>query len=148
MSWWQLGQDSGYHGTKLSLWQIACAFCGERGNWELAHHAEKKKPNDNQRLNFDTYKCGNCAGFVMVFWSAGDALHDYRVLPAPQVYSKFPEPRSYLPDRTCLRNHGGILLVSGLTGADTQRAQLARPWWRRGDVPSHCHRNDLVAVTR
>lgn len=91
MSWWSIGQHSGYQGTELADYKITCAFCGERGNWELEHHAEKKKPNDDQRLNFDTLKCGNCAGYVMVFWSAGDRLHDYKVLPWPLDYDSCPE---------------------------------------------------------
>ncbi|MBI4184393.1 MAG: DUF4145 domain-containing protein [Proteobacteria bacterium] len=91
MSWWDLGQHSGYSGTELATWRITCAFCGEDGNWGLEHHAEKKKPNDNQRLNFDTFKCGNCASFVMVLWSAGADLHDYKVLPWPVKYDRYPK---------------------------------------------------------
>lgn len=91
MSWWNLGQHSGQMGTDLNLHQITCAFCGEEGNWELVHHAEKKKPNESQKLNFDTYKCGNCAGFVMVLWSAGDRLHAFKVLPWPLKFERHPE---------------------------------------------------------
>ena len=91
MSWWNLGQHSGYDGSNLEVWHITCAFCGENGNWKLEHHAEKKKPNDEQRLNFDTLKCGNCAGYVMVLWSAGDRLHNYKVLPWPLKLDRHPE---------------------------------------------------------
>jgi hypothetical protein len=91
MSWWTLGQHNGYEGTQLADWRITCAFCGEDGNWELEHHAEKKKPNEDQRLNFDTLKCGNCSGYVLVLWSAGERLHDYKVLPWPLRYNRHPE---------------------------------------------------------
>ena len=91
-SWWDLGEGYGQMGNDLALYQITCAFCMERGNFELIHHVHKQKPNDKRkRLNFDTYKCGNCAGYVMVLWSAGDHLHDYHVLPWSRRYEKFPE---------------------------------------------------------
>jgi len=44
--------------SELADGLITCAFCGEHGNWKLEHHAEKKKPNEQKRLNFDTLKCG------------------------------------------------------------------------------------------
>ena len=91
MSWWSLGQHSGYRGDELAQWRITCAFCGEKGNWGLEHHSEKKKPNGEQKLNFDTLRCGNCAGYVMVLWSAGDRLHDYKVLPWPLNYENHPD---------------------------------------------------------
>ncbi|MDG9931010.1 MULTISPECIES: DUF4145 domain-containing protein [unclassified Pseudomonas] len=82
-SWWDLGEWSGYSGSDLATYQIECPFCSERGNFEVEHHAEKKKPNGRKVLNFDTLKCGNCASYVMVFWSASSGHHDYRVLPWP-----------------------------------------------------------------
>lgn len=95
-SWWQLGEGSGYHGAHLALYQIACPFCLERGNFISVFHAEKKKPNSDKKLNFDTLECGSCKGYVQVLWSASEhslsqCLHDYRVLPWPLKYVKFPE---------------------------------------------------------
>ena len=72
-SWWQLGEGSGHRGESLATHQITCPFCMERGNFEIAFHAEKKKANSDKKLNFDTLKCGNCSGYVMVLWSAGHA---------------------------------------------------------------------------
>ena len=80
-SWWQLG-EAGYRGGELALHRITCPFCMEMGNFEIAFHAEKKKPNSNKKLNFDTLKCANCNGYVMVLWSASEysrSLHDYHV---------------------------------------------------------------------
>ena len=91
MSWWSLGEDMGQMGTELSDWQITCAFCGESGNWKIDHHAEMKRGSDQKRLNFDTLKCGSCAGYVMVLWSAGHGLHDFKVLPWPLKYNRHPE---------------------------------------------------------
>jgi Domain of unknown function (DUF4145) len=91
MSWWSLGENMGQMGTELSDWQITCAFCGESGNWKIDHHAEMKRGSDQKRLNFDTLKCGNCAGYVMVLWSAGHGLHDFKVLPWPLKYNRHPE---------------------------------------------------------
>ncbi|MDH5711746.1 MAG: DUF4145 domain-containing protein, partial [Gammaproteobacteria bacterium] len=82
-SWWDMGEWSGYSGNTLSTFKIECPFCSERGNFEIEHHAEKKKPNGSKVLNFDTLKCGNCASYVMVFWSASHDHHDYRVVPWP-----------------------------------------------------------------
>jgi hypothetical protein len=90
-SWWELGEWSGHRGTELAFYEITCPFCGERGNFKVAHHAEKKKPNGNKVLNFDTLECGNCRGFVMCLWSAGAGLHAFRVLPWPLEYVKHPQ---------------------------------------------------------
>lgn len=95
-SWWQLGESYGQRGGELAVYQITCPFCMERGNFKTAFHTEKKKPNSNKKLNFDTLECGNCAGYVMVLWSAsehgyGNGLFDYRVLPWPLKFEKYPE---------------------------------------------------------
>ena len=91
-SWWELGEWSGQRGRELSLYNIECPFCEERGNFEVEHHAEKKKPNSSKKLNFDTLKCGSCSSYVMVLWSAGNTLHDFEVLPWPiGKVNKFPE---------------------------------------------------------
>ena len=93
MSWWELG-ESGYNGRNLGLFRITCSFCMETGSFEIEHHAEKRKPNSGKTLNFDTYKCENCAGYVMVLWSAnesGAGIHDYRVLPWPLDVRNYPE---------------------------------------------------------
>ena len=95
-SWWQLGEGYGQRGDKLALYQITCPFCMERGNFKTAFHAEKRKPNSDKTLNFDTLECGNCKGYVMVLWSAGEhsfsgGLHSYEVLPWPLKLEKFPE---------------------------------------------------------
>lgn len=95
-SWWQLGEWYGQQGEELALYQITCPFCMEKGNFKTVFHAEKKKPNSNKKLNFDTLECGNCKGYVMVLWSAtghgfGRGLHDYRVLPWPLNYERYPE---------------------------------------------------------
>lgn len=65
-SWWQLGEGHGSRGHELAMYQITCPFCMERGNFKTAFHAEKKKPNSEKKLNFDTLECGNCKGYVMV----------------------------------------------------------------------------------
>lgn len=95
-SWWDLGEHIGELGSELATYQIECAFCGERGNFSTEHHAEKKKPNSRKVLNFDTLKCGNCAGYVLVLWSAMEhagshSLHSYRVVPYPQKITGAPE---------------------------------------------------------
>lgn len=93
-SWWQLGEGSGYEGKELAIYRITCPFCMERGNFTYAFQVQKKKPNSNKKLNFDTLECGNCKGYVMVLWSAGEydrGYHDYQVLPWPLQLTKYPE---------------------------------------------------------
>src|SRR4030095_3739961 len=92
-SLWDLGEWSGFPGEKLALTLISCPFCLERGNFSVEHHATKKKPNGTKVWTFDTLKCGHCAGYVLVFWSAGEDLsdhHDFRVLPRPAKLGGFP----------------------------------------------------------
>lgn len=90
-SWWSLGEGYGYRGSDLALYKITCPFCMETGNFATAFHAEKKQPNGSKVLNFDTLRCGNCASFVQVIWSAASDLHDYRVQPWPLKYEKAPD---------------------------------------------------------
>lgn len=89
--WWDLGEWSGFDGNELAVWRLVCPFCEEKGNFALAHRAAKKKPNESKVLNFDTYECGSCRGYVMVLWSGGDRLHDFKVLPWPLKHTKYPE---------------------------------------------------------
>ena len=95
-SWWEFGEHSGYQGNELALYRIACGFCSEQGNFERAHHSEKKS-SSGKVLNYDIYKCGNCGNLTMVFWSAthnwgpSGGLHDYRCLPWPKQTTTFPE---------------------------------------------------------
>lgn len=94
-SWWQLGEGSGYHGDELAVDQITCPFCEEEGNFARVAHFRKQNPRSGKTLNFDTYRCGNCVGYVMVLWSASSrglgGMHDYRVLPRPMRLTNHPE---------------------------------------------------------
>lgn len=95
-SWWQLGEGSGQLGESLAIYKITCPFCLEKGKFKTVFHAEKKKPNSDKKLNFDTLECSNCKGYVMVLWSAsehsyGHGLYDYHVLPWPLKFENYPE---------------------------------------------------------
>lgn len=96
-SWWDLGEWSGNRGNEFDVSNLTCAFCGERGNFGLEHHAVKRKANGRKTLNFDTYRCGNCAGYALVLWSAAQfagglgGLHDFRALPWPLRLNDAPE---------------------------------------------------------
>jgi len=109
-SWWNLGEWSGHRGSELALYNIICPFCGERGNFSVEHSAQKKKPNGHKALNFETLKCGSCASFVQVFWSATHDMHDFRVQPWPLKISKAPEHwpegigRYWLQAKRCLKD--------------------------------------------
>jgi len=95
-TWWKLGEGTGYAGKELGVHQITCPFCLERGNFGTAFHAEKRRPNSEKKLNFDTLECGNCKGYVLVLWSACEhggppGMHDYKVLPWPLRLDRFPD---------------------------------------------------------
>lgn len=92
MSWWDLGEGYGCRGDEFDGSDIACAFCEEKGQWNQVFHAEKKKPNHHKVLNFDTYECANCKGYLMVLWSSNlSGLYDFKILPWLQKTSRFPE---------------------------------------------------------
>jgi hypothetical protein len=93
-SWWQLGDHGGHYGRELSLSEIQCPFCKEKGHFNVAFHAVKKKPNGSKTLNFDTLECTNCKGYVMVLWSSSEwhrDTHQYQVLPWPLRLEKYPD---------------------------------------------------------
>jgi hypothetical protein len=90
-SWWDLGEHSGYQGSELTLHRITCPFCEERGNFEIAFRGTKKQPNKDKVLNFDTYKCGSCSGYVQVLWSSSYRLHDFIAQPWPKKLNKAPD---------------------------------------------------------
>lgn len=98
MSWWELGEGSGYQGQKLATYRIACAFCGEKGNFETVQHLERQKPGSTSKiLNYDTLKCGQCGNFMFVFWSASssghgvNAMHHFKLLPWHRSTTGYPE---------------------------------------------------------
>jgi hypothetical protein len=85
-SWWEFGEHSGYEGNALALFRVVCAFCNAKGNFERVHHAQKKHPATEKILNFDTFKCGNCGNFIMIFWSAAEfggshGIHNFNTVP-------------------------------------------------------------------
>ncbi len=96
-SWWDLGEGAGYRGDELEVERITCPFCKERGNFDVEHHAAKRKSNSSKTLNFDTLRCGNCTGYVLVLWSASeyasgfDRLYQFRTLPWPLKLEKHPD---------------------------------------------------------
>lgn len=96
MSWWDLGEWSGYQGSELATYQIPCAFCGAKGNFETVQHLERTKPSGHKTLNYDTLKCGHCGNYMFAFWSANsssigrDGIHSYKVLPWYQSTTGHP----------------------------------------------------------
>tara|TARA_R110001599_G_scaffold91512_2_gene240453 strand:- start:921 stop:1574 length:654 start_codon:yes stop_codon:yes gene_type:complete len=92
-SWWDLGEWSGSDGEKLTVHDIVCPFCSERGNFTVEHHAEKKKAQGRKILNFDTLKCGDCASYVMVMWSASTfgRMHGKIIMPRSLKIEKYPD---------------------------------------------------------
>ena len=93
-SWWELGEHIGVSGNQLEVHHIICPFCMERGMFTFAFKAEKRKPNSPKILHFDTLKCTNCAGYVMVLWSGKiigmQGIYEYKVLPYPLELTNYP----------------------------------------------------------
>jgi hypothetical protein len=92
-SWWDLGEWTGSNGDSLSMHDIVCPFCNERGNFTVAFHAEKRKAQGRKLLNFDTLQCGDCASFLMVMWSASTmgGMHGKIMMPRPLRIESFPD---------------------------------------------------------
>ena len=111
-------------GTELAVYQITCPFCLERGNFKVVFHAEKKKPNGRKKLNFDTLECGNCKGYVMCLWSAGDRLHSYRVLPWPMRIEKHPDEWPENVGRFWVQAHRSLTGENWDAGAVIARSAL------------------------
>jgi hypothetical protein len=93
-SWWELGEHFGFGPSEeLALYRIECPFCGEKGNFKYDYRVKKKQANGTKVLHFDTLKCGNCSGYVLVLWSGSTlgGLHSFRVLPYPLKLSSAPD---------------------------------------------------------
>jgi Domain of unknown function (DUF4145) len=96
MSWWDLGEWSGTNGEKLATYQIACAFCGENGNFEIVAHHERQKPGGGRKV-LNTLKCGHCDNPMLAFWSASadslgsGGIHSYHLLPWYRSTERSPE---------------------------------------------------------
>jgi hypothetical protein len=96
MSWWEFGEHAGYHGSELDLQGVTCPFCNESGNFEIAHHAERRHATSDKLLNYDLAECKNCGNLVMIFWTAasnapGGGIHDFKLLPWPRQTTTFPK---------------------------------------------------------
>jgi hypothetical protein len=109
----------------------------ERGNFSIAFHAEKKKPNANKKLNFDTLKCGNCAGYVLVLWSASSTIsrrghHDWRALPRPREIESWPEHWPEDIGRYWLQAHTNLRAENWDAAAMTARTALQLALRRQG----------------
>lgn len=92
-TWWEFGEGTGYSGDELAVYRLRCAFCRATGNFSLTHREKKiHAANHRKVLYFDTMQCGECANYLMVFWSAGRGLHDYKTVPwAFGNYESIPE---------------------------------------------------------
>jgi len=123
-----LGEGSGYRGSTLAVHQIMCAFCMEEGNFERVSHFTKRNAQSGKILNFDTLKCGNCAGYVMVLWSAGqysmDGMHNYTVLPWPRRLTKYPEHWPEAVGRHWMQAHRSLADENWDAAADMARSSL------------------------
>jgi hypothetical protein len=99
VTWWELGEHTGYQGEKLATYQISCPFCPEKGNFKVVQHLEKRN-SAGKVLNYEVLQCENCGNLTMVFWSAAKhggslGIHDYKTLPWARGTTSYPK---YWPD--------------------------------------------------
>jgi hypothetical protein len=86
----------------------------EKGIFSYEHKAAKRKPNERKVLHFDTLKCDNCGGYVLVLWSAGEStvsgsgLYDYKLLPWPIKIDRYPEHWPEAVGRYWLQAHRSL----------------------------------------
>lgn len=127
-SWWDLGEYSGQHGEKLALHQITCPFCELQGNFARVAHFVKNHARSGKALNFDTYQCGNCNGYVMVLWSAShhtmEGMHAYHVLPWPTRLTKHPAHWPEAVGRHWMQAHRSLRDENWDAAADMARSAL------------------------
>jgi hypothetical protein len=112
-SWWDIGDWGGRIGNDLALYQIACPFCFQQGNFTLTHREFKEHPRTKKILYYDIYNCGNCGNYLMVFWSAATSgghtgIHDYRMVPWPKKIEKYPDHWPEDVGRSWLQAHGSL----------------------------------------
>jgi hypothetical protein len=83
-SWWEFAESTGYEGID-PYYRLECAFCKQRGHFEVVHHRDKQEPNGRKLLNFDLAVCTDCSAPTPVFWSATaiGGMHDSRQPPWP-----------------------------------------------------------------
>jgi len=149
-SWWDLGEWVVVGGEKLDHHDITCPFCLESGNFKVQHHSEKKKTNGHKILNFDTLKCNNCAGYVMVLWSATSDHHevyDYRVLPWPLKITKYPVHWPETVGRYWLQAHQNIIQENWDAAALMARSALQVALRQNGAIGNNLNQeiNDLAS---
>jgi len=127
-TWWDLGEGSGQRGDRLALHQITCPFCEVQGNFGRVAHFVKQHARSGKALNFDTYQCGNCNGYVMVLWSAsqralGD-MHDYHVLPWPTRLTAHPKHWPEAVGRHWVQAHRSLADENWDAAADMARSSM------------------------
>jgi hypothetical protein len=146
-SWWELGESFGRQGTDLDKYWITCPFCMERGNFGVAYHAEKAKPNGRKKLNFDVLECGSCKGYVMCLWSAGERTHDYRVLPWPLRIERHPEEWPDHVGRYWVQAHRSLADENWDAAAVMARSALQAALREQGAAGANLQReiNDLAS---
>lgn len=74
MSWWDIGEGSGFqtYNGDLRVDLVDCGFCGEAGKFRF----ESRRVNENssgKTLHYDILKCEQCGNLTSVFWGIGSS---------------------------------------------------------------------------
>ncbi|SEH78578.1 protein of unknown function [Rhizobium tibeticum] len=92
MSWWEIGEGSGYssYNGDLRADLVECAFCGESGKFQFEGRLTRKNAA-GKVLHYDTLKCEQCGNLTSVFWGQGDSgLQGIHQVPWPRKTTKWP----------------------------------------------------------
>lgn len=135
-SWWEIGEWSGFDGSKLAFSGLSCPFCLEKGGFETVHHEEREKSGTKKTLNFDTLRCENCGNFHMVFWSSSRMgnMHGRHQVPWPQRLQDAPNEWPKDVGRLWVQAHRSIsdenwdaaIMVAGSALQAAMREQKAK----------------------
>jgi hypothetical protein len=95
-SWWDLGEWSGHSSLNMLYFDMECAYCGHRKDYEVVSSFEKSRADGRKKLLFQTLQCGNCANYTLLLRSDGSSgLIGHRRIPYPLKVSSAP---SHWPD--------------------------------------------------
>ncbi len=94
MSWWDLGEGSGYqtYDGDLPLREVTCGFCGEAGRFGFEHRTHKKNADETKALRYDVLVCQQCGNLTSVFWALGSSgLIGFHQVPWLRKTTRWPK---------------------------------------------------------
>ncbi|TWG53823.1 DUF4145 domain-containing protein [Aminobacter sp. J44] len=94
MSWWDIGEGSGYrsYNGDLPVDLVTCGFCGEEGRFGFKSRLTKKNAAESKTLHYDVLVCEQCGNLTSVFWGMGSSgLVRFHQVPWPRKTTGWPK---------------------------------------------------------